>query len=428
VTGEIHRGRSVVGLVCFASLMLGLLVGGFAADRAPGALRVVRSSLSGAQKPSAVAARKEESRFGQAVAISANGEFALIGAPGPQMGQGAAWVFKRSGATWVQQGPPLRAQGASHHFGESVALSANGEIALVGAPREQGAGEAWVFKRSGSRWAQQGHALRTGKRLGEEVALSANGEIALVSATDHGTSFAGVFERSGSGWAQGGELTAGVEGTLTAFGSHVALSASGEIALVSGASGSDGENAVWTFKRSGSEWVQQGSMLTVGAENGRGFGTSVALSADGTVALIGGSFESGGGAAWAFKRSGSTWVQQGRTLTGAAEGQEASGHFGGAVALSADGKVALIGAPGAGRERGAPPRRSSPAKGTTWVFEWLHGAWTPVGGKLPRSGRSVALSGEGDLALVGSAEGVQVFERSAPHGTFHSRGAIAPTP
>jgi hypothetical protein len=186
-----HRGRSTMALVCFAGLMFGMLVGGSAAGRVPGALRgVMRSSMSGTQKPLAAAAKKEESRFGHSVAISANGEFALIGVPGPQFGAGAAWVFKRSGSTWVEQGPPLmaRGQGASHSFGESVAVSANGGIALVGAPREQGAGEAWVFKRSGSKWAQQGHALRTGKRLGEEVALSADGEIALVSATDHGTS------------------------------------------------------------------------------------------------------------------------------------------------------------------------------------------------------------------------------------------------
>ena len=57
------------------------------------------------------------------------------------------------------------------------------------------------------------------------------------------------------------------------------------------------------------------------------FGTSVALSADGNTALIGGWNDdsvlagnldySGKGAAWVFTRSGSTWTQQGEKLTGA---------------------------------------------------------------------------------------------------------------
>ena len=43
------------------------------------------------------------------------------------------------------------------------------------------------------------------------------------------------------------------------------------------------------FTRSGSTWTQQGAKLTGGGENGKGdFGQSVALSADGNTALIGG--------------------------------------------------------------------------------------------------------------------------------------------
>jgi hypothetical protein len=52
----------------------------------------------------------------------------------------------------------------------------------------------------------------------------------------------------------------------------------------------------------GSPWAQQGSKLTGGGETGAGwFGRSVALSADGQTALIGGPYDNSSiGAAWAF--------------------------------------------------------------------------------------------------------------------------------
>ena len=51
--------------------------------------------------------RGEEGAFGFSVALSANGEYALIGGPSDNGKVGAAWVFLRSGTTWAQQGPKL---------------------------------------------------------------------------------------------------------------------------------------------------------------------------------------------------------------------------------------------------------------------------------------------------------------------------------
>ena len=79
---------------------------------------------------------------------------------------------------------------------------------------------------------------------------------------------------------------------------------------------------------------------------------SVALSADGNTALIGGPNDGheGTGAAWVFTRSGSTWTQQGEKLIGA--GVRPAPDFGKTVALSADGNTALIGAPSTAGRRG----------------------------------------------------------------------------
>src|SRR5262249_55586715 len=123
------------------------------------------------------------------------------------------------------------------------------------------------------------------------------------------------------------------------FGTSVALSSDGSTALIGG----PGDAGAWVFTRSGSTWTQQGSMLAPSdATGGSGFGMSVALSANGNTALIGGgSDHSGVGAAWAFTRSGSTWTQQGSKLTGM--GETGQGGFGQSVSLSADGSNALIG-------------------------------------------------------------------------------------
>src|SRR5207253_10527289 len=86
-----------------------------------------------------------------------------------------------------------------------------------------------------------------------------------------------------------------------------------------------------------------------GETGGAMFGWRVALSADGSTALVGGLYDNNGvGAAWVFTRSGSTWTQQGKKLTGSGAngksgGRDVGSRFGGSVALSADGNTALIG-------------------------------------------------------------------------------------
>lgn len=87
-------------------------------------------------------------RFGYAVALSADGDTALIGGNYLSKGAGAAWVFTRSGSTWTQQGGKRTGggEGGEGEFGTNVALSADGGTALIGAWRDNsGTGAAWAF-------------------------------------------------------------------------------------------------------------------------------------------------------------------------------------------------------------------------------------------------------------------------------------------
>ena len=81
---------------------------------------------------------------------------------------GAAWVFTRSGSTWTQQGEKLTGGGEEENgrFGKSVALSGDGNTALVGGYFDnKGKGAAWVFTRSGESWHAAGSEA-DGRRRG----------------------------------------------------------------------------------------------------------------------------------------------------------------------------------------------------------------------------------------------------------------------
>ncbi len=96
--------------------------------------------------------------------MSGDGNTALIGSPDNAPGLiGAAWVFVRSGSTWAQQGAKLSPndEAGEGEFGTSLALSNDGNIALIGALYDNNTteGAAWTFTRSGSTWAQEGAKL-----------------------------------------------------------------------------------------------------------------------------------------------------------------------------------------------------------------------------------------------------------------------------
>ncbi len=113
----------------------------------------------------------------------------MIGGYSDDNKKGAAWVFTRSAGVWTQQGTKLVGTGAngSSEQGYSVALSADGNTAIVGGWRDLNVigGGIWVFKRSGGARAQVGSRINgsgnaTGAYQGSSVALSADGSTAIV--------------------------------------------------------------------------------------------------------------------------------------------------------------------------------------------------------------------------------------------------------
>jgi hypothetical protein len=364
---------------------------------------------------------------GSSVAVSADGNTIIIGGQydngGFYGGVGAAWVFTRSNGVWTQQGSKLVGTGGVEpkiSQGASVAISADGNTAIVGGPGDNGdafnggVGAAWVFTRSGGVWTQQGNkligsgALGSYVRQGNSVSLAADGNTAIIGGPGDNDALgaAWVFTRSNGVWTQQGSklVGTGAAPVQARQGFSVALSADGNTAIVGGNYDNFALGAAWVFTRSDGVWTQQGSKLVgtgaIGPNSQQG--ASVAISADGNTAAIGGPVDNFlGGATWVFTRSSGVWSQQGNKLVGVAGTSE--GGQGIAVALSADGNTLIIGA-----------YIDSLDVGSAWVFTRSNGVWTQQGSKLVGTGTlggislqgsSVALSADGrSTAVIGGPE------------------------
>jgi hypothetical protein len=147
-------------------------------------------------------------QFGWSVALSSDGNTALIGArqedtstPTATSDNGAAYVFTRTGSAWSEQAKLLAGDKATNdNFGISVALSDDGNTALIGARQEDTStptattnnGAAYVFTRTGSAWSEQAKLLAGDKasndNFGISVALSDDGNTALIGALNESTS------------------------------------------------------------------------------------------------------------------------------------------------------------------------------------------------------------------------------------------------
>lgn len=360
--------------------------------------------------------------LGTSLAISADGNTAIAGGPTDHSQTGAAWIFTRNGKVWTQQGAMLHGTGSiadQAQQGTSVAMSADGNTVLIGGPRDRCdcpfdgtyPGATWVFTRTAGVWTQQGDKLfgsgaNGSAEQGSSVALSADGNTAIIGGPldNSGAGAAWIFTRSGDAWTQEGSKLVGISLTGTSGrGYSVAISGDGNTVLIGAPSGVDGGSA-FLFTRDGGGWTQQSQFIGFGGVSQPGsplrFGASVALSYDGTTAMVGGPGDSTEvGAAWVFVPAlNGEWAMQGPKLTGTTENN--GGRQGTSVSLSADGNTAVIGGP------------LDHPEGAVWVFTRSQlGAWSQQsklvgsGAMLqygsPQHGKAVAISADATTIVEG---------------------------
>jgi hypothetical protein len=357
---------------------------------------------------------------GSTVAISADGSTAIEGGFQDNNGTGAVWVFTRNNGVWKQQGQKLVGLECNQYsqFGISIAISADGNTAVLGSPENEGAGSAYIFTRSNGVWTQQGSKLigsnSSRSSVGRSVAISADGNtVVLGGPTDNGLVGAvWVFTRSNGVWTQEGSklIGSGFVGYTIYQGGSVAISADGNTIVEGGSADSfgqgTGQGAVWVFTRKNGVWSQQGPKLMSSDAVYASQGSSVAISADGNTFVESGPSNNGSeGGIWIFTRTDGVWTPQSGWLCGFGDIGTTSGAIwapvlqGSSVAISSDGNTVVEGGYGDNKNMGA-----------VWVFSRNNGVWSQVGSKLVGSdvvgstiyqGVSVAISGDGKTILEG---------------------------
>ena len=374
--------------------------------------------------------------FGKNLSINGTGEYLISGARNEDTvasNAGAAYIFKRTDSTWSQQAKLTASDGqASDGFGYDVAISKDGNYAIVGAWFEDGgsgdptsnAGAGYVFVRSGSSWTQQAKLVASDavasdllglhvsiNEDGTYVALGASGEDA--NGSDSGAVY--IFVRSGSSWSQQQKIEQSPSFANHRF-SKVSLNSDGTY-LLAGATGVQGppnynnEGAGYVFTRSGSSWTQQqGPIFTSDGQSSDAFGNSIAINEDATTFISSSRNEDGGsgdpisnaGAAYIFTRSGSTWTEQAKIV---ASDAEASDSFGQSVAISKDGNIVVVGAVSEDGGSGSPLS----GVGAFYVFERNGSSWTQKQKILSSDGdafdsfaNEVSISDDGKYIIAGS--------------------------
>ena len=340
------------------------IVGAYGTNNDAGAAYVYTydSSTGTWSTPATLSAPTGAAEFGNSVALSSDGEVALVGAYRTG-GVGAAYIYTydSSTGTWSTPAALSVPSGYAVEFGNSVALSSDGEVAIVGAPdTNSGAGAAYIYTYDSSteNWSTTTtlSAPTTPSRaysFGASVALSSDGDEALVGAYgtngDEGAAYVYTYDSS-TGWSSTPvTLSASCGGEYCEFGNSVALSGNGEVALVGAVGTNSNVGAAYVYTNSGAGWSSPPTTLFVpGGANF--FGISVALSSNGEEALVGArGTNSGAGAAYVYTNSGTGWSSTPATLSV----PSGAGGFGNSVALSSDGEVALVGAPGTNSDAGA---------------------------------------------------------------------------
>ena len=340
---------------------------------------------------------------GFSVAIS--GDYAVVGAPGDNTKRGAAYVYHRSGNSWVQEAKLIASDGSNGDaFGFSVAI--DGDYIIAGVPiAAASAGKAYIFKRTGTNWAQEQILTEptpgTSHRFGFSVSISGN---TVLIGADNSTGIAATtgtaytYLRTGAVWALQSQLSASDGLALDEFGFSVSLS--GDYAVIGAKLDDNGvatnQGSAYIFKRTGSTWAQQAKILSSDGVALDQFGFSVSISGD--YVVVGSPFQDlpfiSAGAVYIFKRNGIVWTEEKKL---SAPDATASDQFGCSVAVS--GEYIIAGAKTADVTSTCPGTHTT--QGKAYIFRLQPGGLTdfvatvfdPAGLTNDNLGVSVGISG-----------------------------------
>ena len=362
-------------------------------------------------------------KLGYSVSLSDDGTIIAIGSYQNNTNgnnSGSVKVYKIISGSWTQMGQTVGGVNSDDRFGTSVSISSNGYIFAAGATLNDGsgsnAGHVRVFEyiENTSTWVQLGTDIdgeTADDRMGTSVSLSSNGYIVVAGAIYNDTNGSNsghvkVFEYNTgtSDWVQLGSSLSG-ETAGDFMGTSVSLSSNGYIvaagAIYDDTNGSNsGHVKVFEYNTGTSDWVQLGSSLPGESSDDR-MGTSVSLSSNGYIVAIGAINDDANGGnsghvrVFEYNTGTSDWIQLGSDI----DGEATNDRTGRSVSLSNDGTLLLIGA----NENDGVINNAGHAR----LYQYSSSNWVQIGsdiegyGDSDYFGFSVALSGNGSTLAIG---------------------------
>ncbi|MCK0114797.1 T9SS type A sorting domain-containing protein [Gelidibacter sp. F63206] len=344
--------------------------------------------------------------FAKSVSISADGNTVAFGQPtgGPSIGN-RVLIYTLNGSNWAQKGSTII---SSTRGGESVSLSADGNIVCIGANQSgsngSNSGLAQVYQYIGSNWQQMGSNIlgeNIGDFFGYKVKISSDGNTFAASspfADFNGVSDAGrvrIYTYNGTNWIlKGNAINPPANRSL---GRTLDMDASGNTLIISGANlTSSGAGVISVYAFNGTDWVQKGQEI-LGVAN-EGIGREVAISADGNIIAYSALNTSKTGQVKVFTYNGAQWTQLGSDM----DGENSNDSFGSSLSMSANGTILAIGANGVNVQGGLQA-------GTVTVNQFNGVDWIQVGQVVTGSanfdllGSALSLSSDGNTYVVAQA-------------------------
>lgn len=237
--------------------------------------------------------------FGCSVSISDDGSRVIVGNY-EHIGQtGKAYIFSRTGTSWTQEAVLIAIDGTNgDFFGYSVSISNDGMYSIIGAYRNNsGNGAAYIFMRSGTTWNQQAKLVANdayfNSYFGNSVDISGDGSICVVTSynKNNSTGQAYIFIRSGTNWSQSQGLIAGDGSTNDNFGYSCSISTNGSRIIIGSRYGDKPSVAdcgsVYIFDKFGPIWTQQAEVNPSNGISNGSFGCSISISGDGNLIVAG---------------------------------------------------------------------------------------------------------------------------------------------
>ena len=356
---------------------------------------------------------------GRTIAVGAPGYQTVSGEAGYENGKGRVYVFYRTGSSWPSS-PPAAAnlvqaatdQENGDRFGTSVSVSADGSHIAVGAPGdESGDGAAYIFTRSGNAaWATTSSSVKVTRgtdatnadAFGTSVSISEDDGELVVGAPGAEAAYAFVYNTTSSAWPTTPTATLTNDGGSAGdrFGISVSISASGdEIAVGAPSNIHTGPGEAHVYVK-GTAWTDRTepttSLFPAGGVYGGEFGHAVAMSGNGQSVSVGAPRMFGGGALYKFAR-GTSWDKDPESRS-SIESDSGSARLGWSIDNENNGGAVAYGMPGAEGGAGRAARKDGGSGRVILSSSSVRNGFE----KADNYGSSVAISEDGRIAVVGA--------------------------